>query len=422
MPGIGGTGVVTVSQMLAAAAKMDGLDTHSVDQTGLSQKAGPVVSTVSIGEHEPGRIDVLIGFDLLASVTPANLAGLEAGSSVVVASTTITPTGRMVGQVATAELDPTPLVTELDARTRSELNTYVDASRLTTGLLGDAVTANVFLLGVAYQAGVVPVKASSIEAAIDLNGTAVELNLQAFRVGPAVGGRSRTGRAPGRTPRRDSADDGGAGGVRGRRRAPAHAGHPSRPSSPRTRTGPTPTATSPSCAGRSRPSRRAGGDGAFTRTVAHQLHRLMAYKDEYEVARLLLDGGDQVERTFGEVGRDIEKVSWNLHPPMLRAMGLQRKLKLGPWARPTLAGLRSMKRLRGTKLDPFGRAEVRRVERRLVDEYVELVDELLPTLTSAPERAAHVAGLVDVVRGYEGVKLRNVETYQQALAEARAQT
>ena len=147
----------------------------------------------------------------------------------------------------------------------------------------------------------------------------------------------------------------------------------------------------------------------------------MAYKDEYEVARLLLDGGDQVERTFGEVGRDIEKVSWNLHPPMLRALGLERKLKLGPWARPMLAGLRSMKRLRGTKLDPFGRAEVRRIERRLVDEYVELVDELLPTLTSAPERAAHVAGLVDVVRGYEGVKLRNVETYQQALAEARAQ-
>ena len=105
---------------------------------------------------------------------------------------------------------------------------------------------------------------------------------------------------------------------------------------------------------------------------------------------------------------------------MLRAMGLQRKLKLGPWARPTLAGLRSMKRLRGTKLDPFGRAEVRRVERRLVEEYVELVDELLPTLASAPERATHVAGLVDVVRGYEGVKLRNVEAYRQALAEARA--
>jgi indolepyruvate ferredoxin oxidoreductase len=142
----------------------------------------------------------------------------------------------------------------------------------------------------------------------------------------------------------------------------------------------------------------------------------MAYKDEYEVARLLLDGGDQVERTFG----DVEKVSWNLHPPMLRAMGLQRKLKLGPWARPALVGLRSMKRLRGTKLDPFGRAEVRRVERQLVEDYVALVDELASTLSTDPARATHMAGLVDVVRGYEGVKLRNVETYREALAAARA--
>ncbi len=420
MPGIGGTGVVTVSQMLAAAAKMDGLDTHSVDQTGLSQKAGPVVSTVSIGEYEPGRIDVLIGFDLLASVTPANLAGLEAGSSVVVASTTITPTGRMVGRVATAELDPTPLVTELDARTRSELNTYVDASRLTTGLLGDAVTANVFLLGVAYQAGVVPVKASSIEAAIDLNGTAVELNLQAFRWGRLwVVDPERVERQAGlraATPLTTAGLEEFAADAELQRmlaiRVAELTAYQDRAYADRYL----------AVVRRAfEAEQRAGGDGAFTRTVAHQLHRLMAYKDEYEVARLLLDGGDQVERTFGEVGRDIEKVSWNLHPPMLRAMGLQRKLKLGPWARPTLAGLRSMKRLRGTKLDPFGRAEVRRVERRLVDEYVELVDELLPTLASAPERAAHVAGLVDVVRGYEGVKLRNVETYQQALAEARAQ-
>jgi indolepyruvate ferredoxin oxidoreductase len=161
---------------------------------------------------------------------------------------------------------------------------------------------------------------------------------------------------------------------------------------------------------------RAGGDGSFTRTVAHQLHRLMAYKDEYEVARLLLAGGDQVERTFGEV----DKVSWNLHPPMLRAMGLQRKLKLGPWARPALVSLRAMKRLRGTRLDPFGRAEVRRVERQLVRDYVDLIDELLPTLSTDASHATHVAGLVDVVRGYEGVKLRNVEVYGEALASARA--
>ncbi len=270
----------------------------------------------------------------------------------------------------------------------------------------------------AYQAGVVPVKASSIEAAIDLNGTAVELNLQAFRWGRMwVVDPERVERQAGlraATPATTAGLEEFASDAELQRmlaiRVAELTEYQDRGYADRYLT----VVRRAFAAERS-----AGGDGAFTRTVAHQLHRLMAYKDEYEVARLLLDGGDQVERTFGEVGRDIEKVSWNLHPPMLRAMGLQRKLKLGPWARPALAGLRSMKRVRGTRLDPFGRAEVRRVERRLVEEYVALVDELLLTLTSAPERATHVAGLVDVVRGYEGVKLRNVEAYRQALAEAR---
>jgi indolepyruvate ferredoxin oxidoreductase len=293
----------------------------------------------------------------------------------------------------------------------------VDASRLTTGLLGDAVTANVFVLGVAYQAGVVPVQASSIEAAIDLNGTAVELNLQAFRWGRLwVVDPERVERQAGvraATPASTAgleqfADDAELQRMLAIRVAELTVyqdrAYAERYLAVVRRAFET--------------EQRAAGDGSFTRTVAHQLHRLMAYKDEYEVARLLLDGGDQVERTFGTVGGAVEKVSWNLHPPMLRAMGLQRKLKLGPWARPALASLRSMKRLRGTRLDPFGRAEVRRVERRLVEDYVVLVDDLLPTLSADPARATHVAGLVDVVRGYEGVKLRNVETYREALAAA----
>jgi indolepyruvate ferredoxin oxidoreductase len=411
MPGIGGTGVVTVSQMLAAAARMEEIPTHSVDQTGLSQKAGPVVSTISIGAPEPGRIDVLLGFDVLTSVTPANLQGLDPEASVVVASTTITPTGRMVGRVATAPLDPRPLVAELDSRSRRGANTYVDASRLTAGLLGDAVTANVFLLGVAYQAGVIPVTAASIERAIDLNGTAVDLNLQAFRWGRLwVVDPDHVERQAGLRPQAEGSTKGledFAGDAelqrmlavrvaeltayQDRRYARRYLGVVRR------------------CA---EAERTAGTDGAFTRTVAHQLHRLMAYKDEYEVARLLLEGGDQVTRTFGEV----DKVTWNLHPPVLRAMGLKRKLKLGPWARPALVGLRSMKRVRGTRLDPFGRAEVRRTERQLVVDYVALVDRLLPLLATDPADAARVAGLVDVVRGYEGVKMANVEAYRKMLA------
>jgi indolepyruvate ferredoxin oxidoreductase len=103
---------------------------------------------------------------------------------------------------------------------------------------------------------------------------------------------------------------------------------------------------------------------------------------------------------------------------MLRAMGMKRKLKLGPWARPALASLRSMKRLRGTRLDPFGRAEVRRTERQLIVDYATLVDELVPLLATDPAEAIRVANLVDVVRGYEGVKMANIETYREALAAA----
>ena len=134
----------------------------------------------------------------------------------------------------------------------------------------------------------------------------------------------------------------------------------------------------------------------------------MAYKDEYEVARLLLDGGAQVREVFG----DGAKATWNLHPPALRSMGLKRKMKFRPWTAPVMKGLRSMKHLRGTSLDPFGRAEVRRTERALIDEYTALVRSLLPTLATDHARAVSIAGLADQIRGFESVKMRNVEQYR----------
>ncbi len=287
MPGIGGTGVVTVSQLLGAAAKIDGLPARAVDQTGLSQKAGPVVSTTTIGEARPGTVDVLLGFDLLTSVTPANLAGLDPAASVVIASTTLTPTGRMVGKPDTSAIALLPYLAELDERSRAGLNRYVDACALTTGLLGSAVTANVFLLGVAFQAGAIPLSAAAIERAIELNGAAVEANLSAFAWGrrwvvDPAGVEAAAGQAGEAPPDTTGLDDlaGDAELVRmvAIRRTELTEYQDAR------------------AAGRYlavvrrcwQAEQAAGGDGAFTRTVAHQLHRLMAYKDEYEVARLLL--------------------------------------------------------------------------------------------------------------------------------------
>jgi indolepyruvate ferredoxin oxidoreductase len=157
---------------------------------------------------------------------------------------------------------------------------------------------------------------------------------------------------------------------------------------------------------------RTPGHSELAEAVARHLFKLMAYKDEYEVARLHLDAVEQA-KLQAEFGEDA-KVAFNLHPPLLRAMGLKRKLELGSWFVPSFRALYRMRRLRGTKLDPFGRAEVRRVERELVGEYEELVAEALARLTPGSHATAlELLELPDVIRGYEDIKLRNVALFRK---------
>jgi indolepyruvate ferredoxin oxidoreductase len=152
--------------------------------------------------------------------------------------------------------------------------------------------------------------------------------------------------------------------------------------------------------------RRAGGDGAFSAAVAAGYHTLLAYKDEYEVARLLLDHPPSDSR-----------VTWLLHPPVLRAHGLTRKLSFGAWSRPAMKGLRAARRIRGTALDPFGRSPLRRTERVLSTEYLEAVRGLLPALSPENlELATELALLPMNVRGYESVKERSITIYRSELA------
>jgi indolepyruvate ferredoxin oxidoreductase len=153
--------------------------------------------------------------------------------------------------------------------------------------------------------------------------------------------------------------------------------------------------------------------------VARNLYKLMAYKDEYEVARLHLDPAfeREVEEKFGAGAQ----VRYLLHPPVLRAMGMKRKIALGRLGRPAFRALRAARVLRGTPADPFGYAHVRRVERELVVEYLGVVDRLLAGLTAANVGlAADIAALPDMVRGYEQIKLDNVAAYRARLAELLA--
>jgi indolepyruvate ferredoxin oxidoreductase len=166
--------------------------------------------------------------------------------------------------------------------------------------------------------------------------------------------------------------------------------------------------------------RGAPGETAVAEAYARNLYKLLAYKDEYEVARLHLDGVEAARReaTFGKRA----KVYVMLHPPVLRALGMDRKLKLGRWFFPAFRVLRAMRRVRGTKLDVFGLPKVRRVERALPGEYRALVDRALERLTPVTHATVvKIAELPDVVRGYEDIKLANVERFREQAGALEAE-
>jgi indolepyruvate ferredoxin oxidoreductase len=425
--GIGGTGVVTVSQILGMAALLDGRHASGLDQTGLSQKAGPVVSDIRVttapvedGVTVPSAtLDVLLGLDLLGAAGKANLRVSDPGRTVAVVSDSIIPTGGMVVDVDAAGIDAAAARSAIDAVTAADSNFYLDAQRLSTELLGDATPANVLVLGAAFQKGLFPVSLGALEEAIRLNGAGVERNLAALAWGrtavaqPQVVAAALAGgahvqpsiAAAAETLLGDLGEDDQElrillerhvsdlvawGGKRPARRYVEAIGHV-----------------------RAAELHRLDGSTAMSKEVARGLHKLLAYKDEYEVARLHLDG-------LGDLPAGA-KVHFHLHPPLLRAIGMKTKLKLGGWFVPVFRLLRRARFLRGTPFDPFGYARVRRVERGLPDEYLALVDEATGQLSPQTlDLALAIASLPDLVRGYEEIKLAGVERFRARGAEMRA--
>jgi indolepyruvate ferredoxin oxidoreductase len=297
------------------------------------------------------------------------------------------------------------------------------------GLFDDHMATNPIMLGAAYQAGALPIAAAAIERAIRINGVQVEMNLLAFRWGRmAVVDRARveaavkqaTGRAA-EQPRALSAearalvDTVGASGELQRLleiRVPELIAYQS--------------------AAYAREyvdfvrrvaeveAERAPGRSGLGKAVAIHLYKLMAYKDEYEVARLHLDTAlqAQLRSKFGPKIRTY----WHLHPPLLRALGLKKKLRLGAWFAPAFRMLRAIKGLRGTAFDVFGYAEVRRLERTLIGEYRQLLETVLVRLSPVTHDAAvTIAELPDEVRGYEQIKIDNVARFREKAEQLIAQ-
>jgi indolepyruvate ferredoxin oxidoreductase len=411
LSGIGGTGVVTVSQILGTAAMLAGHIVRGLDQTGLSQKAGPVTSDIRISDDNTAAsnhasvsgVDVLLAFDLLAAASDSHRRGATPDRTVVIANTNAVPTGEMVAHPTTAFPAFDSLRKRLDEVSRSELNRWFDAAAITTGLFGGTTTLNIFMLGVAAQVGAVPVGTEFIERAIELNGVSVERNIAAFRWGRrlAVDAAAVEDAAGLVAPRPETLDE------MIDRFADDLVDYQSRRYADRYR----------ATVDRVRAAEQSAvpGSTALTDAVARNLYKLMAYKDEYEVARLLLL--DESRERYEKIGGKRTKVTYRLHPPMLRAMGMKQKLKLRRSGAPLMKALRSGKGLRGTMLDPFRWGEVRAIERAMIPEYERAVDQLLDGLTAANlADAVAIAGLPDQVRGYEHLKLGRAKTYRTELA------
>jgi len=343
----------------------------------------------------------------------------ESGRTTVVGSNSVTPTGAMITHPEMTAPTPVDLAARVAGVTRADAQHWADAEGVTNELFGSSMGSNVFVVGMAYQAGCLPVSAESIEQAIALNGVAIDANVAAFRWGRAqvaapdavaaavASATPQAQRAPADLTARIEAlgvDDDLA------ERLHLFAVELIAWGNPGVASGWLDDVERVLSAERS----VAPGSTRLTAAVAANLFKLLAYKDEYEVARLMLDDGglEAAREAAGATGR----IAWKLHPPMLRALGVDSKITLGAWAESSVRLLARAKRLRGTAGDPFRWPEVRRVERALPKEYRKSIEGVLGGLQADNlDAAVAIAELPDMVRGYEDIKLANVERYRAEL-------
>ena len=459
MCGIGGTGVVTVNQVLGTAAMFDGFEVRGLDQIGLSQKAGTVVGDLRLrrlggpatARLGTGQADVILAFDLLVAASEAGLDVADPGRTMVIGSTTPTPTGAMVAD-PTIDMPPVESLLERVAAVTAEgRRHWADVGELVTALCGSAVTANVFVVGMAIQAGGLPIAPASVESAIELNGVAVAQNLAAFRWGRAMisdpqAVTDAAAAVPIADPQTSAADAGTSaatvGDLLGARidqidqivdvqgKESRDGGNPELRADLRIYAAELCAYQSEQLAGQfldavervARADRTAGdGSARLTAAFAAGRYKLTAYKDEYEVARLMADpAATAAARRLADSTGGV--VSWELHPPLLRALGRTRKIRVGTAWRPLVALLARGKRLRGRWFDPFSHTEVRRTERALIGEYQDAVDAAVAALerdagAARYEQAIAIARLPELVRGYEDIKMTAVESFRAELDE-----
>ncbi|QIL88921.1 indolepyruvate ferredoxin oxidoreductase family protein [Microbulbifer sp. SH-1] len=407
--GVGGTGVVTIGALLAMAAHIEGRACSTLDQTGLAQKGGAVYSHVRFAERpealqavriSDGRADALMACDLIAAGNlSASLAKLDETLSRAVVNTHLSPTAASVLGREDIHSPQAVLDTIKDAVLELDV---VEGHTLTKAALGDTLAANIFMLGFAWQKGLIPLGLNAIQQAIELNGVAVEGNLQGFAAGRlAAADRPALDRLLAKGEEKSLPQ--GLEDIVAHRVAHL-TGYQNVALARRYR----------ALVDRVKAAEilKVPGSEALAEVVARNYAKLLAYKDEYEVARLYSDGRFMQSLRENFAG-DFE-LEFNLAPPLLsrfdKNLGRPRKMKFGGWMHRAFGVLAKLRFLRGSALDIFGYTAERKMERALIAEYEKLVNEVVGRLNAENHAAAiELLSYPDMIRGYGLIKDENVE-------------
>ena len=416
LAGIGGTGVVTVGALLGMAARIEGLAVSVNDVTGMAQKGGPVLGHVQIAREAtqlageriaPGATDLLIAIDLVVATMPDAMSRLGPRTHAI-ANVDATQTGAFTRD-GDALVDTAASLQRLGSRVGSlESLTALQAA---TAAVGDPVAAALLMTGYALQRGRIPLRPESLEEAIRLNNVAVERNTAALRWGRRLALDAAAGEELGLSSAVPLTLS-----QRIQRRADFLRQYQDERYAARYR-----SLVESAVAAESGVN---PGSEQLAEAVAWSAFRLMAYKDEYEVARL-----HTLPEFRGRLARQFEggyRLKFHLAPPALSRTdpntGLPRKIALGQWILPVLHALSRMRRLRGTAFDPFGWSAERRQERRQIADYERLIRQLCDGLTAARyPLVVRLAALPASVRGYGHVKQRSLREFQVAQAALLAE-
>jgi indolepyruvate ferredoxin oxidoreductase len=425
--GIGGTGVVTIGALMGMAAHIEGKGATVLDQLGMAQKGGAVVSHVRVGSSPEalhavrlgaGSANLLLGCDLVVSAATDSLARLEPGASRAIVNTHETITGEFTRHPDLAFPSHT-LRLSIEAAAGAEAVDFLEATKLATGLMGDSIATNLFLLGYAYQKGLIPIGHEALEQAIELNATAVQMNLGAFRWGRRAA-HDRAAVEKLIVPAADNVvpfvrpsttlDEIVAARVK-LLTGYQNAGLAERYKVLVERV-------------RKVEDQRGPSGTKLAEAVARNYAKLLAYKDEYEVARLYAEAA--FAANLSQQFEGDYKLKFHLAPPLLASRdpktGHLLKREFGPWMLPAFKLLAKLKFLRGTAFDIFGYSPERKTERALIGQYESLVDELLAGLTPANHAlAVKLASVPDDIRGYGHVKDAHLVKAKRKEADLLAQ-